>query len=155
MTEDRASLQLLLSKIATVTVALREWHKLATESTKKLKVAKADVVLQLSLQEAALDEVGAHTTEVAELLMQLETTNAEISQLSAEHVDLIKKLCFMKLQHAAGNTMSDGLKSVVGAGERLAKRAKMSRFCRKFSATPLKAASPALLTERDYLKKSL
>lgn len=49
--------------------------------------------------------------------------------------------------------MSDDLVSVEEACERSAKRAKITRWCKKSSATLLKAAFLALLAERDNSKK--
>lgn len=40
-----------------MTVQCKEWRELATETAEKLEVARADVILQLKLREAAREEM--------------------------------------------------------------------------------------------------
>lgn len=85
LAEDGESLQESQSKIATVTAVLREWRKLATETVEKLKVAKADVVLQSGLSKTAWEDMDDQPAELAKLKEQLAATDAKLSQLSAKH----------------------------------------------------------------------
>lgn len=152
LAEDGELLQELQSEVATVTEELREWHNLATETAKKLKIANADVVLQTGLQETTQEEMDAQTVEVAELQEQLVSTNAELSQLPATRGERNDELRRMKLHHASGATVSGDLMLVAGVCERPEKRAKMTRLREVSSSTLPMPAFSALLTERDYLQ---
>lgn len=63
-------------KLSAMTADKDEWFELATETTKKLKTAGADVALQSALREAAREEMDTHTTEIAELKAQLKPRGA-------------------------------------------------------------------------------
>lgn len=67
---------------------------------------------------------------------RLAAKSAELAQLSANHGELTNELSRVNLQKVVGTTVSDDLKSVVGAYERPAKRVKMTRQCEDSSTTP-------------------
>lgn len=58
--------------------------------------------------------------------------SVDVLQLSAKNVELADELSHVKLQSAAGATVSNDLKSVAGACERHAKRAKLDASEQKF-----------------------
>lgn len=80
---------------------------------------------------------------------QLAAKGAELLQRSAKHVVLTVESSRLKLQSAAGFTVSEDLKLVAGARERPEKRAKETRRCKEAFAKPSTAAFLALLAERD------
>lgn len=139
--------------MATVTAEFREWRKLATETTEELKVAKADVVLQSGLPEAAQKDMDAQTAKCAELQEQLATTNTKFLQLLTKHGKLNSELSLVKMQHAAGADVSNSLMSVGEARERSATLAKRTRLCKGSFTTPSTVSFSALLTERDDFEK--
>lgn len=117
-----------------------------------MKAAEDIVVLKTGLRVAGWEEMNAQIAEVAKLQEQLAVTVAELLQLLAKYGGLSDGLRVVRLQPAAGTTVSANLKSAAGRCERFAQSAKMTRPCKESSTTASKAAFSALLTERDDLK---
>lgn len=115
----------------------------------ELMVARADVVLQSRLWEAARKEVNAQIVLKMELREGVAARSTKLLQLSAKHLDLIDKLSRLNSLHAPGAIALVDLTSVAGARERPAKRAKKTRTCKEAFSTHFTAAFSALLTERD------
>lgn len=126
LAEDGELLQGLHFIIVAVIEESRKWRKLATETAKKLRVAKADVVLRSGLRKTAREVMDAKVEVKTELRELLEAKSGKLAWLSASNGELTDELSCVKPQHAPGATMSDALKWLVVACERPAKRAQMT-----------------------------
>lgn len=116
--EGEDSLQGLQSDVVAMAAEQNQWFDLANETFGKLKTAEAYVTLQSSLWEAALEEMNAHTVEIAELQEQLTAKSAELSELLAKNSELSAGISRVKAQNVAGSTVLDNLKLVAGNCER-------------------------------------
>lgn len=105
MADSEDSLPNLQSKLAAMTAGRDEWFDLATETAKKLNTAEAYIALQLTLWEAAQENMDTHTTKTAKLQEQLADNDAELSQLSVKHIEQTNELNLVKSQSAAGATV--------------------------------------------------
>lgn len=110
------------------------------------------MVLELGLREAGRDQADTKAEKIAELQERQATKSLGLSQRAAEHNELTSELRRVKLQHTAGATVSDDLKSVAGASARPAKRFRMTLMCKKGSTAPPTTAFSALLIVRDDFK---
>lgn len=76
---------------------------------------------------------------------------AKLLELFVKNGKVADALSRVKLQTAAGDTVSDDLKSIAGSCGRPSKRAKLARPYKNLSTTSSMAALSALLAERqDY-----
>lgn len=105
LAENGASFRELPLKVAAMTAERNEWYNVATKALGKLKMTEADVALQSTPREAALEEKDTHTAEIAKLQVQLAARGAEVSQLSAKHSEPTNDMNRAKAQIAAESTM--------------------------------------------------
>lgn len=89
--------------------------------------------------------MDALSVEVAKLQEQWAAENSELRQSSARYSAQINELGHMQPQHTTGTTVSVDLKSVAGACERPAERAKVTLTCKESFPTPSPASFPALI----------
>lgn len=95
--------------------------------------------------------MDTHTTEIAELQVQLTTKSSKLSELFATNSGLADKLSRAKEQDAAGGTVSDDLKAVAVSCELSSERAEETHPCEDSSTTSCTAAYSALLADwEDY-----
>lgn len=100
-----------------------EGYDLVTEAIEKLEAAEPDVALHSTLWEAALEEMGTHRAEVAELQEQLTANSAKLSQMSTKHSKLTDNLRCAGLYNATRAIVLSNLKLIPGSFERPNKRA--------------------------------
>lgn len=108
--------------------------------------------MQSALWESALEELVTHATKMMAFQNLLVAKSTELSQSSALNVEMSNEPNRGKLQIAAGDTLSDDLRSVAGACKRPAKRAKMTRQCKCLSSIPSTLVFSTRLEEKDDLK---
>lgn len=97
--------------------------------------------------------MDSQATEITAPQKQLAAKSVELLQLPAKHVELKDMLSRVKVQNAAGATVSDDVESVAGAYERPAKRARMTRQCEDSSTTSSTTTLLALLVEWDDFRE--
>lgn len=64
LADGEDSFQDLQSKVVTIAAQRDEWYHLANDVSDKLQTFEADVALQSSLREDALEKIDAHTAEM-------------------------------------------------------------------------------------------
>lgn len=106
----------------------------------------------MALWEPVREVAYTSATETTALQEQLAGKSTELLQLLEKSAELSDELSSVRLQSAAGNTVSDDLSSVVGACERPGKRTVGTRLCNGSSATPPKPAFLAHLGKQNEFK---
>lgn len=152
LVDAEGSRQGLQPRVVATTTEQNEWCDLEKEASEKLKIAEDDAALQLSLREAAVERMDAHTAEIAKLQEELTAKSAELSEWCAKNGKLADGQSRLKAHDTTEGTVPYNLKSVTDNCERPSNRAKVSPPCEDSSTMPSMASFSALLAEQKDCK---
>lgn len=109
--------QELQPNLAAVLLELNQWPTLTNEAPEKLKMARADAVLQSALRDLTREEVDGQVLKVKTLPECLPARSAKILQVMVEQENLSDETGRSTLQGAAWDTVCKDLSLVTGGCE--------------------------------------